>query len=126
MEVKLICHDALLLAQLMAQIARPYGAILVVVCSMQALIDLFRGRVTTPININGCMMCRVRILWDMPYGLDLEPWDQLLSDAEIETLFEQLSVINRARNHSFVLGAPWHKGARSRTCMLAKGYSDTC
>jgi hypothetical protein len=34
MEVKLICHDALHLAQLMGQIARGYGAVLAVVFGM--------------------------------------------------------------------------------------------
>jgi hypothetical protein len=61
----------------------------------------------------------------MPYGLNLAPWDVLLSDEELESFFEQIAVINRARHHCLVLGAPWHEGGRLRTIMLAKGYMDT-
>ena len=65
------------------------------------------------------------VYWDMPYGLNLAPWDVLLSDEELEAFFDQLAVINRARNHCLVLGAPWFEGGRLRNAMVTKGYLDT-
>ena len=63
--------------------------------------------------------------WDMPYGKGLADWDgALLTDMEVESLFQQLNVINRARNHCLVLGCVWHDVGRMRTAMAANGYLD--
>ena len=63
--------------------------------------------------------------WDMPYGKGLADWDAaLLTDVEVENLFQQLNVINRARAHSLVLGCVWHDVGRMRTAMAANGYLD--
>ena len=63
--------------------------------------------------------------WDMPYGKGLADWDAaLLTDMEVESLFQQLGVINRARNHCLVLGCVWHDVGRMRTTMAANGYLD--
>ena len=51
--------------------------------------------------------------WDMPYGIDLADWDQaLVTDMLLEVLGQQLSVINRLRNHTLVLGVVWHDAGR--------------
>lgn len=39
----------------------------------------------------------------MPYGLDVAEWDVLLSDAEIELLFQQLAIMNTASAHTIFL-----------------------
>ena len=63
--------------------------------------------------------------WDMPYGKGLADWDMaLLTDMEVESLFQQLGVINRARNHCLVLGCVWHDVGRMRAAMAANGYLD--
>ena len=56
--------------------------------------------------------------------MGLADWDVLLSDVELETLFQQLAVINRARNHVLVLGCVWHDIGRIRSAMSANGYLD--
>lgn len=61
----------------------------------------------------------------MPYGMGLAEWDVLLSDVELETLFQQLAVINRARHHCLVLGCVWHDIGRLRAAMIANGYLDS-
>ena len=86
MDVKLICHDALLLAQLMGLIQRAYGIIRVVVCCVQALIDLFRGRVTAPININGCMLYRVCLL-----GSALLTWGHVSVSIRANPFYAQMT-----------------------------------
>lgn len=62
MEVKLICHDALHLAQLMGQIARAYGAVLSVVFGIWPALIFCCARVMSAININGCLLCRACLL----------------------------------------------------------------
>ena len=64
------------------------------------------------------------IFWDMPYGMNLAAWDVLLPDADVESLFQQLAVINRATAHCLVLGCIWHDLGRMRVAMLANGYCD--
>ena len=64
--------------------------------------------------------------WDMPYGINLADWDQaLVTDMMLEVLGQQLSVINRARNHTLVLGVVWHDAGRIRQFMEKHGYQDT-
>ena len=75
------------------------------------------------ININGAMMTDL-VYWDMPYGMALAEWDVLLSEMDVEILFQQLAVINRARAHCLILGCIWHDMGRIRLAMLANGYTD--
>lgn len=70
------------------------------------------------------MSCLDLVHWDMPYGMGLADWDVLLSDQELETLFQQLAVINRARAHCLVLGCVWHEVGRIRTAMALNAYLD--
>ena len=60
----------------------------------------------------------------MPYGMALAEWDVLLSEMDVEILFQQLAVINRARAHCLILGCIWHDMGRIRLAMLANGYTD--
>ena len=75
------------------------------------------------ININGAMMTDL-VYWDMPYGMALADWDVLLSDMDVEILFQQLAVVNRARAHCLVLGCIWHDMGRIRAAMHTNGYTD--
>lgn len=75
------------------------------------------------INING-RPCADLVLWDMPYGLLVAPWDNLLTDAEVETFFQQLAVVQRSRAHTLCLGCIWHDTGRMRRFMLEHGYAD--
>ena len=61
----------------------------------------------------------------MPYGLRLAAWDVILTDAELENLFQQVAVMNRARSHCLVLGCIWHDAGRLRKYMMDNGYDDT-
>ena len=60
----------------------------------------------------------------MPYGMALAEWDVLLPELDVEILFQQLAVINRARAHCLILGCIWHDVGRMRQAMLANGYTD--
>ena len=61
----------------------------------------------------------------MPYGKRVADWDNaLLTDQEVESLFQQLGVINRARAHCLVLGCVWHDAGRMHAAMAANGYLD--
>jgi hypothetical protein len=65
------------------------------------------------------------VIWDMPYGLGVAPWDVLLTDHELETFFQQLAVVNRSRAHALCLGCIWHDAGRVRRSMIEQGYSDS-
>ena len=69
-------------------------------------------------------LCADLVLWDMPYGLLVAPWDNLLTDAEVETFFQQLAVVQRSRAHTLCLGCIWHDAGRMRRFMLEHSYSD--
>ena len=64
------------------------------------------------------------VIWDMPYGMELAPWDHSLTDAQMETFSQQLACVSRARAHCLVLGVVWHDMARVRQFMLNNGYKD--
>jgi len=71
------------------------------------------------------LCCADLVFWDMPYGLGLAPWDSaLLTDIELETFFQQLAVVNRARQHCLVLSCVWHDAGRLRKFMMENAYSD--
>ena len=63
--------------------------------------------------------------WDMVNGKGLADWDMaLLTDVDVENLFQQLNVINRVRAHCLELGCVWHDVGRWRTATAANGYLD--
>jgi hypothetical protein len=45
------------------------------------------------------------VFWDMPFGLNLAPWDKLLDDLELSIFFKQLSTVNTSK--STVIALPW-------------------
>ena len=61
--------------------------------------------------------------WDVAHGKGLADWDMaLLTDVEMENLFQQLNVINRVRAHGLELGCMWHDGGLMRAATAANGY----
>ena len=63
--------------------------------------------------------------WDMANGKGLAELDTaFLTDQEVENLFQQLNVINRARAHCLELGCVWHEVGRLRAATAANGYLD--
>ena len=36
------------------------------------------------------------VYWDMPYGLEVASWDQLLTNSHLEMFFKQLAIVNSA------------------------------
>ena len=67
--------------------------------------------VSSFIRIPRCFFADL-VIWDMPYGLGVAPWDVLLTDHELETFFQQLAVVNRSRAHALCLGCIWHDAGR--------------
>ena len=83
-EVKVICHDALQMAQLQQQIARSYGT---VPCKLlRACLPLSRHVIVALILMTSCHRADL-VFWDMPYGLGVAPWDVLLTDTELDFFF---------------------------------------
>lgn len=123
-EVKVICHDALFMAQLQGDIARKYGDDARVI-NINAYSSYFLSEVTRVININGHVMCCADLVfWDMPYGLGVAPWDVLLSDVEMETFFNQMACINRLVSFCLVLSIIYWDAGRVRNFMMRFGFVD--
>ena len=49
--------------------------------------------------------CADLVFRDMPYGFGQDPWDEVLSDEDVEQFFQQVAVVNRARHHTMVLSS---------------------
>ena len=60
----------------------------------------------------------------MPDGFGEAPWDELLTDADVERLFQQVAVVNRARHHTMVVTNHRCGAGQFVAFMARKGYSD--
>ena len=98
-EVAVYCHDALQMSEL-REIVRKYGT-----CASPNVwlcVRFVSVAQACSINING--LCCAALGWfDMPYGLNVAAWDQLLSDVELDMFAKQVGIVNRARNHTLAL-----------------------
>ena len=51
------------------------------------------------------LCCADLVFREMPFGFGKDPWDELLSDEDVEQFFQQVAVVNRARHHTIVLSS---------------------
>ena len=58
----------------------------------------------------------------MPFGLDLAPWDVLLTDVELERFFMQLNVVNTSQQTMLALVVHFADAGRVKTAMETAGY----
>jgi hypothetical protein len=58
----------------------------------------------------------------MPFGLDLAPWDVLLTDVELERFFMQLNVVNTSQQTMLALVVHFADAGRVKAAMEAAGY----
>ena len=64
------------------------------------------------------------IFWDMPFGLGVADWDTLLTDPQLEMLFNQLKIINTSRSTVLALVVHFRDIGRVAKAMEENGYRD--
>ena len=64
------------------------------------------------------------IFWDMPFGLGLADWDELLSDDELKLFFKQLATVNTSASSALALIVHFRDAGRVAAAMEENGFAD--
>jgi len=112
--VKLVLHDAFLLATLQDSLRGNYSKLLLFIfCPRESFL------------LSSLWRALELVYWDLPFGLGLADWDQkALTPEDFSNLFNQLAIVNTAPDHVIVLLCHYKETSVTVEAMTAAGYQN--